>query len=66
MASPDADSLFTNIPQDETIDICDENFYKGNNNPSNIPNHDFRNFLNIATKESFFTSKNKYYKQVDV
>ena len=34
-------------------------------NPPNIPKHDFRNLLNIATKESFFTFNNKCYKQVD-
>ena len=65
MASPDADSLFTNIPLEETIDICVDNLYNDNENPPNIPKHDFRNLLNIATKESFFIFNNKYYKQVD-
>ena len=65
MASLDVDSLFTNIPLDETIDICVENLYSGNENPPNISNHDFRNLLNIATKESFFMLNNKYCKQVD-
>ena len=65
MASLDVDSLFTNIPLDETIDICMDNLYNDNGNPPNIPKHDFRNLLNIATKESFFMFNNKYYKQVD-
>ena len=65
MASLDVDSLFTNIPLDETIDICVDNLYNDNENPPNIPKHDFRNLLNIATKESFFMFNNKYYKQVD-
>ena len=64
MASLDNDSLFTNIPLDETINICIDNLYNGNENPPNIPKFDFRNLLNIAIKESFFTF-NKYYKQVD-
>ena len=65
MASLDVDSLFTNIPLDETIDICVNNLYNDNENPPNIPKHDFRNLLNIATKESFFMFNNKYYKQLD-
>ena len=54
-----------NIPLDETIDICVDNLYNDNKNPPNIPKHDFRNLLNIATKESVFIFNNKYYKQVD-
>ena len=65
MASLDVDSLFTNIPLDETIDICVDNLYNDNKNPPNIIKHDFRNLLNIATKESFFMFNNKYYKQVN-
>ena len=63
MASLDADSLFTNIPLGETFDISVDNLY--NENPPNIPEHNFRNLLNIATKETFFMFNNKYYKQVD-
>ena len=44
--------------------LCD-NLYNVNGNHPNIPKHDFRNLLNIATKETFFMSNNKYYKQVD-
>ena len=65
MASLDVESLFTNIPLEETIDICVENLYNDNQNLANIPKHDFCNLLNIATKETFFMFKNKYYKQVD-
>ena len=65
MASLDVDSLFTNIPLEETIDICADNLYSDNENPSNIPMHNFCNLLNIATKETFFMFNNKYYKQVD-
>ena len=65
MASLDVDSLFTNIPLDETINICVDNLYNENENSPNIPKHDLRNLLNIATKESFFMVNNKYYKQVD-
>ena len=69
MASLDIHSLFTNIPLVGTIDICIDNLYNDNENPLNIPKHNFRkisiNLLNIATKETFFMFNNKYYKQVD-
>ena len=50
MASLDGDSLFTNIPLDKTINICIDDFYNGNENPSNFSKHDFRKLLNIDTK----------------
>ena len=53
MASLDVDSLFANIPLDETIDICVDNLYNDKENPANIPNHHFHNLLHITTKESF-------------
>ena len=65
MASLNVDSLLTNISLEETINICVDNLYSDNENPPNIPKHNFRNFLNIATKETFFMFNNKYYKQVD-
>ena len=65
MASLDIDSLFTNIPLDESIDICADKLYNDNENPPNIPRHNFCNLLNIAIKETFFMFNNKYYKQVD-
>ena len=52
------------LPLDETINICVYNFYNGNENPPNIPMHDFCNVLNMGTKASFFTFNNKY-KKVD-
>ena len=64
-ASLDVDSLFTNIPFEETIDICVDNLYSDNENPPNIPEHNFCNLLNKATKETFFMFHYKYYKQVD-
>ena len=36
MASLDVDSLFTNIPLEETVDICVDSMYSDNENPSNI------------------------------
>ena len=47
MASLHVDSLYTNIPLEETIDICVDNLYNDNENPPNIQKHHFRNLLNI-------------------
>ena len=65
MPSLDVDPLFTNISLDETSDVCVDNLYNDNENPPNIPKHDFCNILNVVTNESFFMFNNKYYKQVD-
>ena len=65
MAILDLDSLFTNIPLGKTVNICVDNLYNDNENPPNIPKHDFQNLFNIATKEPFFMFNNKCYKQVD-
>ena len=62
----DADALFTNIPLDETIDICVKKVFKTLDSlVKEIPKNDFRDLLNLATKESFFTFNNKFYIQVD-
>ena len=63
MASLDIHSLFTNIPLDETIDICVDNLYNDNKNPPYIPKHDFCNLLN--SQQRIFMFSDKYYKQVD-
>ena len=65
MASLDVDSLFTNIPLDETIDICIDSLYKDDENSPKIPKDVSRNLLTVATKESFFMFSSKFYKQID-
>ena len=66
MASLDVDALFTNIPLDETIDICVKKLFKTPDTlVKGISKNDFRNLLNLVTKESFFTFNNKFYIQVD-
>ena len=54
MASLDVDSLFTNIHLDETINICIDNLYNGNENPTNITKFDFRNLLNSHQRIIFY------------
>ena len=66
MASLDVDSLFTNIPLDETITLSVESLYSDTSpTVTNICKDDFYNLLNIATKESFFVFNDKFYKQID-
>ena len=50
MPSLDVDSLFTNIPLDETIDICIDSLYKDDENSPKIPKGVFCNLLTMATK----------------
>ena len=65
VASLDVASLFTNIPLDETLDICIHSLYKDDEITPKIPKDIFRNLLTVATKESFFMFNNKFYKQID-
>ena len=56
MASLDVDALFTNIPSDETIDICIKKLFQTPETlVKGISKNDFRDLLNLATKESLFT-----------
>ena len=51
MASLDVDALFTNIPLDETIDICVKKLFKTPDTlVKGISKNDFRNLLNLVTK----------------
>ena len=62
MASLDVDSLFTNIPLDETIYIWIDSLYKDDENSPEISKDVFRNVLTVATKELFLMFNNKFYK----
>ena len=65
MASLDVDALFTNIPLDETIDICVKKLFKTPDAlVKGISKNDFCDLLNLATKESFFMFNNKFYIQL--
>ena len=45
MGSLDVDSLFTNIPLDETIDICTNSIYSEQDVIQGINKEEFRNLL---------------------
>ena len=66
MISFDVVSLFTNIPLDETISICADNWYRG---PSTIslpfPEEVFIELMGIATKSTSFSFNEIMYRQIE-
>ena len=65
MASLDVESLFTNIPLDETIDILTKKVFKNKRKVSGISRRDFKRLLEISTKGTVFFFNDHYYKQRD-
>ena len=66
MASLHVDLLFTNIPLDETTDIRTNTIYNQQDVIKKVVNKkEFRNFLSLATKESYFIFNEVLYKQED-
>ena len=54
MASLDIDSLFKNIPLEETINISVESLFSENEFVQNLSKESFTKLLTLATNESFF------------
>ena len=54
MASLDVESLFTNIPLNEVIDICIGDLFCDTNTIHNLDLNDMRKLLTLAAYESFF------------
>jgi hypothetical protein len=65
MGSLDVDSLFTNIPLTETIEICCELVFKGRMIVNGLDVAEFRKLLTMATRESLILFNGKYYQQID-
>ena len=65
MASLDVESLFTNIPLDETIDIVTEKVFENKVKVNGISKRDFKRLLEISTKGTVFIFNGHYYKQKD-
>ena len=61
MASLDVDSLFTNVPIDETIEICVKELFKSNQTVSRLNNK----MLSLTTKENVILFDQKYCSQID-
>ena len=65
MASFDVTSLFTNVPLDETIDIILQMLFEVNETVNGLNKNQFRNLLELATKDIMFYFNGKLYKQID-
>ena len=65
MASFDVESLFTNIPLNETINIITNGLFKDSTTFMNFKRKEFKDLLELAVKESPFQFNNKFYTQVD-
>ena len=65
MTSLDVESLFTNIPLDETIENSINDLFSNNDTVHDFIKEDLKEFLKLASYESFFTFDNEYYSQLD-
>ena len=65
MASFDVQSLFTNIPLNETIDIITNGLFNDSPKFMEFTPNQFKELLEIAVKESPFIFNNKVYMQTD-
>ena len=65
MASFDVTSLFTNIPLDETVNICTDKLYSKGENPLEIPKDSFQSMINIAVKDNYFIFNSDLYQQIN-
>ena len=64
MCSFDVSSLFTNVPLDETIQICLDKLY-ALANPPKLLRSVLKDLLVFATKRSHFVFDGQYYDQID-
>ena len=65
MASFDIDSLFTNVPLDETIEISVKKLFGRKKKFKGFSRQQFKKLLSLAVKDSFFLFNGTYYEQVD-
>ena len=65
MGSLDVDSLFTNIPLEETIAICINQLFGNTDTVEGFTKSELKQLLYLATKESYFIFNGLLYKQTD-
>ena len=65
MTSFDIDSLFTNLPLDETIDICITKVFKRKHKFKGMTKIEFKKLLEFATKDALILFNDVYYEQID-
>ena len=65
MASLDMDFLFTNVPLDETIEICVNKLFKSSQTVSGLNKQHVLEMLSLTTKENVSLFDQKCYGQID-
>ena len=65
MGSLDVDSLFTNIPFEETINICTNLLYSNEDIIEGINKFEFKNLLSLTAQGSYFIFTDVLYKEKD-
>ena len=65
IGSLDIDSLFTNIPHEETIETSTNNLFKNSSIVHGLNKSEFNDLLSLAIKELYFIFNNILYKQID-
>ena len=65
MASLDVESLFTNIPLEETINISCDSLFSNEAKINNFNRNDFEKLFRMALQNNFFNFDGKIYKQTD-
>ena len=65
MASLDVKSLFTNIPLEETINVCCDYLFSNNAKVNNINRIDFEKLLTAALQNNFLNFEEKIYEKID-
>ena len=65
MASFDIENLFTNIPLNETIDICVSLLFENCTHVIGLTSSLFRTLVELSVLNSFFIFDKKFYKQIE-
>ena len=65
MGSLDLDSLFTNIPLDETVDICVNQFFENTDTVEGFIKSEHKQLLCLTIKEPYFIFNTLFYKKTD-
>ena len=63
--SLDVDSLFTDIPLEETIDLCPNTLLKNTEKVEGLSKIEYKELLPVVANESYFNFNGKLYEQVD-
>ena len=64
MASLDVDSLFTNVPLDETIGICTQGLFENESTVCGLNKKEITEMLSLTTKESIILFDIGFYSQI--